>query len=57
MKKETVIEAIKELPQDFELERLLEKLIFMEKVENGLLQLEQGNTITHDEVIAPTKKW
>ena len=57
MKKETVIEAIKELPQDFELERLLEKLIFMEKVENGLLQLEQGNTITHDEVISLTKKW
>lgn len=57
MKKETVIEAIKELPQDFELERLLEKLIFMEKVENGLLQLEQGNTITHDEVIELTKKW
>ena len=57
MKKATVIEAIKELPQNFELEKLLEKLIFMEKVENGLLQLEQGNTITHDEVIEMTKKW
>jgi hypothetical protein len=57
MKKTTVIEAIKELPQDFELERLLEKLIFMEKVENGLLQLEQKNTIPHDEVIKITKQW
>lgn len=57
MKKATVIEAIKELPQDFELEKLLEKLIFMEKVENGLLQLEQENTIPHDEVIKITKQW
>lgn len=57
MKKETVIEAIKKLPQDFELEILLEKLIFMEKVENGLLQLDQKNTIPHDEVIKITKQW
>jgi hypothetical protein len=57
MKKETVIEAMKELPQDFELEKLLEKLVFMEKVELGLIQLEQGNTITHDEVIAITRQW
>ena len=57
MKKATVIEAMKELPQDFELEKLLEKLVFMEKVENGLLQIEQGNTIPHDEVIKITKKW
>jgi hypothetical protein len=57
MKKATVIEAIKELPQDFELEKFLEKLIFIEKVENGLLQLEQKNTIPHDEVIKITKQW
>ena len=48
MKKEYVIEAMKEFPQDFELERLFEKLIFMEKVEQGLIQ--QENTIPHDQV-------
>jgi hypothetical protein len=57
MKKETVIEALKKLPQDFELEKLLEKLVFMEKVENGLLQLEQENTIPHEEVIKISKQW
>jgi len=50
MKKEDVIEAMKELPQDFELEKLLEKLVFMEKVEKGLLQLEQDKTVPHDQV-------
>ena len=57
MKKEYVIEALKELPQDFELEKLLEKLVFIEKVEKGLLQLEQGNTIPHEEVEKMIKKW
>lgn len=57
MEKATVIESMKELPRDFELESLLEKFVFMEKVENGLLQLEQGNTIPHDEVIRITKEW
>ncbi len=57
MKKEYVIEALKTLPQDFELEKLLEKLVFMEKVEEGLLQLEQGNTIPHEKVEEIIKKW
>jgi len=57
MKKEYVIEAMKELPQDFELEKLLEKLVFMEKVEKGLVQLEQGITVSQDEVKEMTKQW
>jgi len=57
MKKEDVIEAMKELPQDFELEKLLEKLVFMEKVEKGLLQLEQGKTVPHDQVKKIVKQW
>jgi len=57
MKKEDVIEAMRELPQDFELEKLLEKLVFIEKVEKGLGQLEQGNTFSHNEVIEMSKKW
>lgn len=57
MKKEYVIKAMKELPQDFELEKLLEKLVFMEKVEKGLVQLEQGITVSQDEVKEMTKQW
>ena len=57
MKKDLVIEAIKELPQDFELEKLFEKLVFMEKIENGLLQLEQGKTMPHDKVKEMIRQW
>jgi hypothetical protein len=56
MKKEYVIEAMKELPQDFELEKLLEKLVFMEKIEKGLSQLEEGNTIPHEKVIESVRQ-
>ena len=57
MRKEIVIEAMKDLPGDFELDQFLEKLVFMEKVEKGLIQLEQGKTIEHDKVEEMSKKW
>jgi hypothetical protein len=44
MKRDKVIELIKELPQEFELETLIERLIFIDKVEHGLKQIEDGET-------------
>jgi len=52
-----VLEALKDLPRDFELDRLLDKLVFMEKVEKGLIQLEQGKTTDHDKVEEMSNKW
>lgn len=57
MKKEAALNIIKDFSQEFELELLIEKLIFMEKVEKGLQDLEAGNTKTHNEVKELTKKW
>jgi hypothetical protein len=57
MKREKVIEAIKELPQEFDLEELMEKLVFVEKVEKGLMQLEAGNSTPHTQVKEMVKKW
>mgnify|MGYP001362367897 CR=1 FL=1 len=57
MKKEYVIEAMKKLPQEFDLDELLEKLVFMEKVERGLTQLDKGETIPHEKVNEMIKKW
>jgi hypothetical protein len=57
MNKEKVIATINEMPQDFDLEILMEKLIFIEKVEKGLEQLESGNTITHEQVKQRVKEW
>lgn len=42
MKRDKAIETIKEFPQEFELEDLIERLVFVEKVEKGLQQVQQG---------------
>ena len=57
MTKEKVIETMNDLPQNFELDLLLEKLIFIEKVEKGLEQAREGKTLTHGEVKNKIKEW
>jgi len=57
MRRDKAIETMKEFPQEFELEELIERLVFVEKVEKGLHQVEQGKTVTHEKVKEITKKW
>lgn len=57
MRKDKVLETINELPSEFELEDLIERLIFIEKVEKGLKQLDNGESRTHEEVKQLVKTW
>jgi hypothetical protein len=57
MTKDKVLEAINEMPQVFELDDLIEKLIFIEKVEKGIGQLKSNETISHEEVKMKVKSW
>lgn len=57
MKRDKVIEAVNELPQEFDLDELIEKLVLIEKVELGLKQLEEGKTVPHEQVKELVKKW
>jgi len=57
MNRDKAIATISDMPQDFDLEVLIEKLIFIEKVEKGLEQLNSGNTITHSQVKEKIKQW
>jgi len=57
MKREKVIEAVNELPPEFNLEDLMERLVFIEKVNKGLDQLKEGKTLTHEEVKNEISKW
>ncbi len=56
MNREKVIATVNEMPQDFDLEILMERLIFMEKVEKGLQQLDSGNTSPNQGVKQSLKK-
>jgi len=57
MDKKKVLDTINELPDKFDLEELIEKLIFIEKVEEGLKQSNLGKTVSHDQVKREVEKW
>jgi predicted transcriptional regulator len=47
--KERVIEAVRGLPDDATVEDAMERLYFLAKVEEGLRQVEAGQTIDAEE--------
>jgi len=55
--RDKVINSIKDLPDSFTIDELIDRLIFIEKVEQGLKQSEEGNVIPHDEVGKIIEKW
>lgn len=57
MKRNKVIDAVKEMPNDFELDELIEKLIFIEKIDLGLKEVEENKTIEHENVKKQFKQW
>ena len=57
MKREHAITVINEFPNEFNLDELLEKLVFTEKVENGLKQIDENKIISHEEVKQLIKQW
>ena len=57
MNKDKVIDTVNELPQNFELDELMEKLIFIEKVELGLQQVEQGKVVSNEKAKEIARQW
>ena len=57
MKKDKVLQTVNELPSEFNLEDLIEKLIFIEKVEEGIKAANEGKTISHQKLKEEIKKW
>jgi predicted transcriptional regulator len=57
MNRERTIAAINTMPLNFKLEELMEKLVFIEKIEKGLEQLKSGDVISHAQVKERISKW
>ena len=57
MKKTTVLSAVNELPNNFKLDDLMERLIIVEKIEEGLKEAKEGKTISHEKVKKMVSKW
>jgi len=58
MNKSKVIETLDKLPEEFSTEELIDKLIFIEKIEQGMKDVEEGKVISLDEAKERMdKKW
>ena len=55
--KETVNRTVKNLPESFTIDQLIEQLIFVEKVEEGFHQSEIGKVISNEDVKLMIDKW
>lgn len=57
MNKDKVIATVNDMPSDFDLDMLVEKLIFIEKVEKGIKQADSGDLTSHSDVKQLVKTW
>ena len=48
--KQRIIHALDDLPDDATVEQAIERLYFLAKVEKGLAQLDNGESLSHEEV-------
>jgi len=55
--KEKLTRTIKNLPDSFTIDELIDQLIFMEKVEEGFQQSEENKVVSNEDVKAMIDKW
>jgi len=55
--KEQVIELLKAMPDDATVDDVLEELYFKLQVDQGLTELDRGESIPHEEVERRLAKW
>lgn len=57
MRKTTVIESINNLPDEFSIDEIIERLIIIEKIEKGRQDVRDGKVNTEEQARAKLNKW
>lgn len=52
-----LLKTIKDLPENFTFDELLDRLMLLQKVEIGLEQSQLGKTVSNDQAKEKLKKW
>lgn len=55
--KKKLIQTLRNLPEKFSVEEVIERIVLLQKIEIGLQQSKQGKTKSTIEVKAKLKKW
>ena len=57
MTKKKLLETIKDMPEKFSIDELLDRVILMQKLETGLAQSNNGQTKSTGQAKQRLKKW
>lgn len=55
--KDLVYTSLQDLPDEFELDDFIERLILLQKIKTGLGQIGEGKVKTHEEVKQMVDQW
>ncbi len=55
--KDKIDKTVRTLPESFTIDQLIEQLIFMEKVEEGINDSDQNRVISNEDVRSIIEKW
>lgn len=55
--KDDLLKTIQDLPMEFSLDEIIDKLILLDKIEIGLTQSDNGETVSTDEARKQLSKW
>jgi predicted transcriptional regulator len=57
MKKQEILELVQELPDEVDVEILMERLYVLRTIEIGEAAAAAGDVLTHEEVVRLTEEW
>jgi predicted transcriptional regulator len=55
--KEKIIKSFDTLPDNLTIDQVIDRVIMLDKIEQGLKDVENGNVFTTEEVKAKLNKW
>lgn len=57
LSKDKILQTVNDLPEQFSIEELFERIILLQKIEIGLEQSKTDNVLTTDQARERLKKW
>ncbi|WKN45122.1 hypothetical protein [Tunicatimonas pelagia] len=57
MKKTQLLETIQDMPDEFSVDELMERLLILQKIEEGQQQIQAGQFYTEEEAKKKLEKW
>jgi predicted transcriptional regulator len=57
MKKSRLLETIQEMPEEFSVDELMERLVIIQKIEEGQQQIKEGKFLSEEEAKKKMEKW